>query len=281
MKLPHLSQNSRFYLALGLSVALHLALLLFKWTQPEQLPEPASRQPPPQLDVRLAEPLARPPSPPPAAPAVTPKPKPAPQTRRKPTPVQKPTPRPTEVLKSWPQAEKDQMRRFLEELLPSKPRSGRELQQEAIATARNLEKRVEVDDEAETISKRLRDAQVEPLSIELYYEALFRKLNRSAEMVKNKAKESGSRVAVVRAVLNADGSLKSFTILQAADQQLEIAYIKSVVERAAPFPAFPPDIRKATDALILQICIQPPRSGPGGGTFFSRMSRGQGCGEGG
>ena len=278
MKLPHLTQNSRFILALSLSVALHLALLLFKWVQPEQLPEPASRQPPPQLEVRLAEPLTRPPPAAPAAPAVTPKRKPEPQIRRKPTPVLQPTPRPTEVVKPWTQAEKDQMRRFLEELPPSKPRTGRELAQEAIVTARTLEKRIEPDDEAAEIAQRLRDAKVEPLSIELYYEALFRKLNRSAEMVKNKAKESGSRVAVVRAVLNADGSLKSFTVLQAADQQLEIAYIQSVVERAAPFPAFPPDIRKATDVLILQICIQPPRSGLSGGAFFSRTSRGQGCG---
>lgn len=43
---------------------------------------------------------------------------------------------------------------------------------------------------------------------------------------------------------------------------------------AAPFPA---DIGNATDAMILQICIQPQRFGPAGGAFFSRMSRGQTC----
>ena len=170
------------------------------------------------------------------------------------------------------------MSRFLNDLqTETKPRTGRDLEQDALAMARTLEKHVEKDDEAAEIAQRLRDAQIEPLSIELYYEALFNKLNRSAEMVKNKSKETGLRVAVVRVVINPDGSVRSFTVQQTADQQTEIAYIKSVVERAAPFPAFPPDIRKATDAMILQICIQPQRTGPGGNAFFSRLSRGEGC----
>lgn len=281
MKLQWPTQNKSIAIALMLSLAFHLTVLLFQWNKPELFPEPASRQPPTQLDVRIAKPETF--SPPTRLPPVplTPK-RPAPKARPKPVPIQRPAPLTAEVEKPWSKSEKEEMRRFLDELRAApKRRTARELEQEALAAARVLDKRVEKDDEAAVVMQRLRDAQVEPLSIELYYEALFRKLNRSAEMVKNKSKETGSRVAVVRAVLNPDGSLKSFTILQAADQQAEIAYIQSVVERAAPFPAFPPDIRNATDKMILQICIQPQRTGPGGGAFFSRLSPGQGCREGG
>lgn len=281
MKLQWPTKNISIVIALAISLVLHLSLLLFKWTKPEVMPEPEARQPPTQLDVRIAKPEAftPPPQSPPVPQPATPK-RPVTQARPKPAPIQRPSPITAEVAKPWTKTDKEEMRRFLDELAP-KRRTGRDLEQEALAAARTLEKRVEKDDEADVITQRLRDANVEPLSIELYYEALFRKLNRSAEMVKNKSKETGSRVAVVRAVLNPDGSLKSFTILQAADQQAEIAYIQSVVERAAPFPAFPPDIRKATDAMILQICIQPQRTGPGGGAFFSRLSPGQGCRAGG
>lgn len=281
MKLQWPTKNKSIVIALAISLVFHLSLLLFKWTKPEVMAEPEARQPPTQLDVRIAKPEAftPPPQPAPVPQPVTPK-RSVTQARPKPVPIQRPSPLTAEVAKPWTKTDKEEMRRFLDELAP-KRRTGRDLEQEALATARTLEKRVEKDDEADVITQRLRDAHVEPLSIELYYEALFRKLNRSAEMVKNKSKETGSRVAVVRAVLNPDGSLKSFTILQAADQQAEIAYIQSVVERAAPFPAFPPDIRKATDAMILQICIQPQRTGPGGGAFFSRLSPGQGCRAGG
>ena len=280
MKLQLPSKNKSIVIALSVSLAFHLVLLIFKLSRPEEMPEPEARQPPTQLDVRIAKP--EPFTPPPQLPQpVAPK-QSVTRPRPKPAPLQRPSPLTAEVVKPWTNTEKDEMSRFLNDLQTEpKPRTGRELAQDALAMARTLEKRVEKDDEAAGIAQRLRDAKVEPLSIELYYEALFRKLNRSAEMVKNKSKETGSRVAVVRAVLNPDGSLKSFTILQAADQQAEIAYIQSVVERAAPFPAFPPDIRKATDAMILQICIQPQRTGPGGGAFFSRLSPGQGCRAGG
>ncbi len=283
MKLQHPIQNKSIVIALVISLALHLAVLMFKWSKPPEIPESKARQLPTQLDVRIAK--AEPFSPPPRQSQlphpVTPR-RPTTQTRRKPTPIQRPiqrsSPLTAEVVKPWSKTEKDEMSRFLNDLqTETKPRTGRDLEQDALAMARTLEKHVEKDDEAAEIAQRLRDAQIEPLSIELYYEALFNKLNRSAEMVKNKSKETGLRVAVVRVVINPDGSVRSFTVQQTADQQTEIAYIKSVVERAAPFPAFPPDIRKATDAMILQICIQPQRTGPGGNAFFSRLSRGEGC----
>lgn len=274
MKLKLPTQDKRFLLALGVSLAFHLALLFIQFAKPPEPSTSASQKQPSELQVRLAQPQT--PSPPP----VLPQPE-APQptkARRQTAQLPTPTTRTVEAQKTWSQAEKDEMSRFLNDLEnESKPIKGKALAQKALAMARALGAQGEGDDEAAEIAQRLRAANVEPLNIELYYEALFRKLNRSAAMVKNKSREAGSRVAVVRVVLNQNGSVKSFTVLQAADQQIEIAYIKTVVERAAPFPAFPPEIRKATDAMILQICIQPKRYSTGDGAFFSRMSRGQSC----
>jgi len=277
MKLTLPTKDKRFLIALAVSLTFHLALLFIKFTTP---PEPLlseSQSLPKELQVRLSKP--EPPSPPPAMPQ--PAAPPAPSKARRPT-AQLPTPptRTVEAEKTWSQTEKEDMSRFLKELdTESKPPTGKALAQKALAMARTLATQGEGDDEAAEIAQRLRAANIDPLNIELYYEALFRKLNRSAEMVKNKSRQAGARVAVVRVVLNPNGSVKSFKVLEAADQQIEIAYIKTVVERAAPFPAFPPEIRKATDEMILQICIQPQRFGPGGGPFFSRMSRGQACRE--
>ena len=269
------AKNKYFFVALAVSLALHLALLLFKVSTPPEVPPQAQRAPT-KLDVRLskperaAQPLLRP-----APPQQT-----ASKARRPPRRVQSPPVVVAEAEKTWSQTEKEEMKRFLNELdAPPKPRTGAEIMQNALAMARTLAKQDEKEDELAEIAQRLRAANIEPLSLELYYEALFRKLNRSAAMVRNNARDVGSQVAVVRVVLNPNGSVKSFSVLQTADQQSEIAYIKSVVERAAPFPAFPADIRKATDVLILQICIQPKRFEAGSGALFTRMSRGQACRE--
>lgn len=272
------SNNKRFLLALAASVAIHLALLLFKINTPPEILSGAER-PPSKLDVRLAKPERRP------QPAVAPQPAPPKQrlarTPRPPPRLQSPPAVVAEAEKTWSQTEKEEMNRFLNELeAPAKPRSGAEIMRNALAMARTLAKEEEKEeDELAVITQRLRAANIEPLNLELYYEALFRKLNRSAAMVKNNSREVGTEVAVVRVVLNPNGSVKSFSILQAADQQAEIAYIKTVVERAAPFPAFPAEIRKATDALILQICIQPKRFAAGSGPLFTRIARGQSCRE--
>lgn len=271
------SNNKRFLLALAASVAIHLALLLFKINTPPEILSGAER-PPSKLDVRLATPDRAP------QPAVTPQPAPPKQklarTPRPPPRIQSPPVVVAEAAKTWSQTEKEEMNRFLNELdTPPKPRSGAEIMRNALAMARTLAKEEEKGDELAEITQRLRAANIEPLNLELYYEALFRKLNRSAAMVRNNSRDVGTEVAVVRVVLNPNGSVKSFSVLQTADQQAEIAYIKTVVERAAPFPAFPADIRKATDALILQICIQPKRFAAGSGPLFTRIARGQSCRE--
>ncbi|MGV0976383.1 MAG: hypothetical protein ACOYBO_10685, partial [Azonexus sp.] len=76
--------------------------------------------------------------------------------------------------------------------------------------------------------------------------------------------------------LNPNGSLKSFKVLNAADQQDEIAFVKSVVEQSVPFSPFPPDISKAAKSLAMVICIMPANSS-GGGFGFTRNPGGRGC----
>ena len=80
---------------------------------------------------------------------------------------------------------------------------------------------------------------------------------------------------MVEITLSADGALKSYRVLRSSDQAAEIAYIKSVVERASPFSAFPPDIRQATDSFSINMCIRPAHDGIGGG--FSRSYGDQDC----
>jgi len=170
------------------------------------------------------------------------------------------------------------MNQFLNELAEeAKPLKGRALAQRARAMARSMPAPSdEVSEEEIEIATRLAEANVQPFSLAMYYDALTRKLNRSAEMVKNETKERGVQVAAVRVTLNKDGSMRSFKILQAADQKEEIAYINAIVKQASPFAAFPPEIRNATNKLILDICILPSRYN-NGGAQFTPMEKGRGC----
>ena len=81
------------------------------------------------------------------------------------------------------------------------------------------------------------------------------------------------QTAAVQFRLNPDGSLKSFTVLNAADQADEVAFIRAVIERSVPFSPFPPDIDRAARSLGVTICIRPGRNNDPG---FSRM-RGNRC----
>jgi hypothetical protein len=169
------------------------------------------------------------------------------------------------------------MEHFLNELTAeSRPVTGLELAQRALVMARSMRPPEETDDFAEMMRK-FRDANVEPVSLEMYFDSLFRKMNRAAAMVKRDPHRKGNEIAAVKIVVDQDGSLKSFTTLWAADQQDEIAYLKAVMAHAAPFPAFPPDIRRATDQIILEVCILPNRYSDGSGPNFTRMAKGRSC----
>lgn len=134
-----------------------------------------------------------------------------------------------------------------------------------------------VDDRGSVTLERLPNSPpVDPFSLEMYLDGLVQKLNRSTAFVKREPRSRGMKTAAVLVRLNPDGSLQSIKVLNAADQQDEIAFTQSVFEMAAPFPAFPPDIRKSAQSLAMTVCILPANSG-GGGFGFTRSPDGRRC----
>jgi hypothetical protein len=181
------------------------------------------------------------------------------------------------ATRSWSNAEREEMENFLNELTPkAAPQTGEELSQNALAMARQMGRNTQGDRETGTSARPTSNPKVvEPFSLEMYFDAFVRKLNRSAAFVKDEASVHGSRKALVEISLNSDGSLKSYRVLRSADQEAQIAYIKSVLERASPFSAFPPDIGNAGNSLPILMCIYPAHEGNSGG--FSRSFGGQDC----
>lgn len=288
-----LHADRRFAVALAISLCLHAAMLLLRTRSPAERPLSLGEERGDRLEVTLAPPVAPRPAPPtaraepaPPAPAPIRKPlrsKPAPSRKlTAPAPTERPVveqPTPAEV-----QARREAVTRFLDEIRPAPPpASGARLAQQALATARDLARGGADEPEDERREAPLRtpraarnEAGASPLSMELYFEAFVQKLNRSAAFVPNDRRERGADVAVVQVQLNADGTLRRYRILSAADQQSEIDYVRRVVERAAPFAAFPPDLRRSNASLSFEICILPARASATGGGF-SRTFGGRNC----
>ena len=179
----------------------------------------------------------------------------------------------------WTVAQKEEMNSFLRELErqpQASPRPG--LAQRSLAMAREYgRQQARQEHEDSEILERLPNSEPpDPFSLEMYLDALVRKLNRSAGFVRNDPRTRGLKNAAVRVRLNPDGSLQSFRILNAGDQQEQIAFVRSVVEQSVPFAPFPADLRRSARALNMTICIQPAQSG-GGGFGFSRIPDGKGC----
>lgn len=173
----------------------------------------------------------------------------------------------------WTAAEKAEMDGFLNELA-AQPKPT--LAQRSVAMARQYGQQMARQDAAgeATLEMRPNGPPADPFSLEMYLDALVRRLNRSAGFVRNDPRSRGVHSAAVQFRLNPDGSLKSFVVLNAADQADEIAFIKSVIERSVPFSPFPPDIDKAARSLGVTICIRPGAGDAGMG--FSRTD-GRGC----
>lgn len=270
--------------AIAVSLILHGLVLIFTRQSPQIQEHPARR-----IDATLA--------PRPAAPLVTSLPSvvsPAPIVPVKPRSREKvlalkkpqeklaqPAPQP-----AWTRVEKEDMKRFLREL-DGREKAGSDLVQRSLAMARaagreatppdNRGNKSSVDDLGSVTLERLPDSPpVDPFSLEMYLDGLVQKLNRSSAFVKRDPRRRGMQTATVSIRLNPDGSLQSFKVLNAADQQDEIAFTQSVFEMAAPFPAFPPDIRKSARALAMNLCILPAHAG-GGGSGFTRSPDGHRC----
>lgn len=274
------------WLAISSSLLLHAALLFITYSPAKPPAGPAGTGPeqPPRLLATLASPAA--------APARQLPPRTAAPTRQ--TAPRQPAARPAArdgaaekprvsaptgdwAKRSWTAAERADMNKFLDELAAeARPPSGRELSQRALAMGRQM--RSPQYDNGEDLDTRQvpQGNGVDPYSLELYFEALIRKMNRSAAFVVNDPhRRRGSRKALVEISLNADGTLRDYRVLRSGDQSEEIAYIKSVLDRASPFSAFPRDIRRAGETLSILMCILPARSGGSGG--FARSFGDQDC----
>lgn len=265
-------------LAIAASLILHGLVLLI----PRQDP-PVSRLPASRLEASLSAPAEKPQ--PAAVPPVAAAPRKAEPARPQPTrrpvlAVNKPKGQAaSQPAPKWTVAQKAEMNDFLRELegqAQARPRP--DLAQRSLSMAREFARQqARQDREGSEILELLPNAQpVDPFSLEMYLDALVKKLNRSAGFVRNDPRSHGMKKASVQVRLNPDGSLKNFRILNAGDQQDQIAFIKSVVEQAVPFAPFPGDLRRSASALNMVICIQ-PASGGGGGFGFSRLPEGSGC----
>jgi hypothetical protein len=265
------SELRRLAIALAVSVAIHALVLCIKLGSRDSTIQQNAKAAHSRLDVRLSNQNVEQKIIPPRAQADR-----APRVltaRRRETVVAEPAP-------SWTVAERNDMDQFLNELAEkATPPTGRALAQRALAMARTMTVPAPVDNELNEMAQKFANANVDPFSIEMYFDALFRKMNQGATMIGKEGITKGMQIAVVRVVVNQDGAVKNFRILWAADQQSEIAFIKAVIEQAAPFPVFPQDIRGATNSIVLQICIQPNSFGGGSGAAFSRMAPGQTCRE--
>ncbi|MFZ2268244.1 MAG: hypothetical protein WAV95_11770 [Azonexus sp.] len=180
---------------------------------------------------------------------------------------------------SWSVAEKREMNDFLDELATqSRNEPKPSLAQRSLAMAREAGRQMAQQEAADsaTLEMRPNAPPADPFSLEMYVDGLVKRLNRSAGFVRNDPRSQGVRQASVQFRLNPDGSLKSFVVLNMADQAEEIAFIKSVVERSIPFAPFPADLNRSARSLAMTICIV-PGSGSGGGFGFTRNSHGRGC----
>lgn len=254
--------------ALALSLLLHGLLLFFPIAPP-----PGAATPAPRLQARLAQ-VAQPvpPSPPASQPAARPK------SGQRVMAVDKAGPAAKKIAPpAWSAAEKAQMDRFLDEL-STQAKAAPTLAQRSLDQARQEARALAAQDAAEmaTFEQRPNGPPADPFSLEMYLDAVVRKLNRSAAFVRNDPRSRGMRSALVRVRIHPDGSLRSFDVLNAADQQDEIAFLRTVVEQAVPFAAFPADLRRSALSLGMLICIRPSLLGDGG-FGFSRERGGRGC----
>jgi hypothetical protein len=276
------SARKSFRWALGASLLLHAAVLFIGYapSRPSSRfginPQGSAKGEPPRLFATIVGPTRKPAATAPSSP------KTVASARKKPGPRRQARSQPKLVIppeRQWTEAERDEMNRFLNGLTAKpRPATGLDLAQRALAMAHEIGRTPQDQGDAQTAGTLVGNGKaIEPLSWEMYFDAFLRKLNHSAAFVPRPTDMRGGHRALVRIALSADGSLKDYRVLRAADQEAEIDYVKRVLDRAAPFAAFPPDIRRATDSLAILMCIYPPHDGEGGG--FSRSFGGQDCND--
>ena len=273
MSFQNYPSESRLPWAIVVSVLIHALILMLSRH------DAASEKAVPRLQARLAAPAEKQ--------VNTTRPTPRPKAAAKASNPRRPrimtTRGPSKMAVSaepkWSAAEKADMNRFLDDLdNEAKAVPKPTLAQRSLAMARDQARQMARQDESgdATLEMRPNEAPPDPFSLEMYVDAMIKRLNRSAGFVKNDPRSKGIRPASVQFRLNPDGTLKSFAVVNAGDQAEEIAFIKSVIEKSIPFAPFPADINKSARSLAMKICIMPASLGQG--SFgFSRASGGRGC----
>lgn len=255
-------------ITLAASLLIHLGLLLL----PQQPKAQAAKSA--RLQVRLAEPQAPVLAQKPPMPAASEK-----SARRQPSPVPQrqvmTAPNATRSLAAapkWSKAEKSEMDNFLNELdrdARQRPPPSLMEQSRQMARASAINSEREAQSETALLELRPNAEPPDPFAVDLYFEGVVRQLNRQAAYVKTPGRNQGVRKAMVAFRLNPDGSLKSFKVLNAGDQEDEIAYVRAIVERAAPFGAFPPELARSARNAGVVVCINPANKD--GGVGFQRL----------
>lgn len=255
-------------ITLAVSLLIHLGLLLLP-QQPKARAANAQR-----MQVRLSESKAQVPAQAPPTPAVAEKP-----LARQPQVAQRrqllTAPNSSHALAAapkWSKAEKSEMDNFLNELdrdARQRPPPSLMEQSRQMARASAINSEREAQSDTALLELRPNAEPPDPFAVDLYFEGVVRQLNRQAAYVKTPGRNQGVRKAMVAFRLNPDGSLKSFKVLNAGDQEDEIAYVRAIVERAAPFGAFPPELARSARNAGVVVCINPANKD--GGVGFQRL----------
>lgn len=262
---------------LAISVLLHLVVLLVPLVSP---PSPL------KLSSRMEATLT--PRPGPEKPVVTPLPQEArPPSAAPPPPRKKILTRGANTAAGvgqpkWSVAQKNEMNRFLDDLAgQQRAQSAPSLAEQSRGQAREIARNAARQQNAmpaelrEGVERIPNSPDPHPLSLEMYFEGMIKRLNRSATFVKQEG-QNGNQGAAVLIRVNPDGSLNRFAILNAGDQQGQIAYVEAVVRQSIPFLPFPKDIRQSAQTLSLIICIRPNQREDSRATF-SRLSSARSC----
>jgi protein TonB len=88
-----------------------------------------------------------------------------------------------------------------------------------------------------------------------YQEAVASLLSRAKRYPERALRRGVTGEATIRIEIKSDGSLADFAILQSAGATVLDEELRAMVDRAAPFPSFPKDLRRSSLALVVPVAF--------------------------
>lgn len=88
-----------------------------------------------------------------------------------------------------------------------------------------------------------------------YQDAIATLLSKAKRYPERALKRRITGEATVKLEINADGSLANFAMIRSTQSDILDDEVRAMVDRVAPFPAFPPDLDKESIALIVPIAF--------------------------